>query len=177
MCACDLYIVYMHVCVCEYTLSPNHKSNEVGGSHQMEKEGLERVLLFLKLQGLVVEVLVTDRHKQINKWLRESYPAITHHYDVWHVAKGNESHQLYYVINFLWLIDFRKKVDAAAKQKGCEIIGNWRRSIINHLYWCFLPHLTVIPRLYWPSGCPLKIMSTTYTNIRIRSFLSVHMAS
>ena len=38
--------------------------------------------------------------------------------------------------HFLWLIHvgFRKKVDAAAKQKGCEI--TWRRSIINHLYWC-----------------------------------------
>ena len=61
----------------------------------MEKEGLERVLLFLKQQGLIVKVLVTDRHKQINKWLRESYPAITHYYDVWHVAKGNESRQSY----------------------------------------------------------------------------------
>ena len=85
MCTC------MYVCV--NTLSPNHKSNKVGGSHQMEKEGLQRVLLFLKQQGLKVEVLVTDRHKQI-KWLRESYPAITHYYYVWHVAKGNESRQL-----------------------------------------------------------------------------------
>lgn len=31
---------------------------------------------------------------------------------------------------------FRKKLEAAAKQKDCEIIGNWQRSIINHLYWC-----------------------------------------
>ena len=163
VCVRPIYYVYMHVCVCEYTLSLNHKSNEVGGSHQMEKEGLERVLLFLKQQGLTVEVLVTDRHKQINKWVRESYPAITHYYDVWHVAKGNESHQSYYVINFLWLIGFRKKVDAAAKQKGCEIIGNWRRSIINHLYWCV-------------SSTPDGDAETVH-NIHIRSFLSVHMAS
>ena len=54
----------------------------------MEKEGLNRVLNFLKEQGLTVEVLVTDRHKQINKWLCESHPEITHYYDVWHVAKG-----------------------------------------------------------------------------------------
>ena len=54
----------------------------------MEKEGLNRVLKFLKEQGLTVEVLVTDHHKQINKWLRESHPEITHYYDVWHVAKG-----------------------------------------------------------------------------------------
>ena len=56
----------------------------------MEKEGLKRVLNFLQLkQRMQVEVLVTDRHKQINKWLREEHPQITHYYDVWHVAKGN----------------------------------------------------------------------------------------
>ena len=25
---------------------------------------------------------------------------------------------------------------AVAKQKGCEVIGQWEKSIINHLYWC-----------------------------------------
>ena len=64
------------------------QSNEVGGSYHVEKEGLLRVLKFLKQQGLTVEVLVTNRHKQINKWLRENYPSITQYYDVWHVAKG-----------------------------------------------------------------------------------------
>ena len=54
----------------------------------MEKEGLQRVLNFLQQEKLTVDVLVTDRHRQINKWLRESYPSITHYYDVWHVAKG-----------------------------------------------------------------------------------------
>ena len=29
----------------------------------------------------------------------------------------------------------RKKLDAAAKRKDCEMIGLWQRSIINHLYW------------------------------------------
>ena len=55
------------------------QSNEVGGSYHMEKEGLQRVLNFLRQQGLTVEVFVTDRHKQINKWLRENYPTITHY--------------------------------------------------------------------------------------------------
>ena len=54
----------------------NTQSNEVGGSYHMEKEGLQRVLNFLQQQGLTVEVLVTDRHKQINKWLRENYPPL-----------------------------------------------------------------------------------------------------
>ena len=51
----------------------------------MEKEGLQRVLNFLQQQKVTVEVLVTDRHQQINKWLRECYPSISL---VWHVAKG-----------------------------------------------------------------------------------------
>ena len=48
MCVCDQHVhicVHACVCVCDYAFSPNHKSNEVGGSHQMEKEGLQRVLL------------------------------------------------------------------------------------------------------------------------------------
>ena len=63
----------------------------------MEKEGLERVLTFLQQQQNVqVEVLVTDRHRQINKWLREQHAEIVHYYDVWHVAKG--TNELYYKV-------------------------------------------------------------------------------
>lgn len=57
----------------------------------MEKEGLHR-LKFLKEHDLDVEVLVTDRHKQINKWLREKHSGVKHYYDIWHVAKGNYSY-------------------------------------------------------------------------------------
>ena len=38
----------------------------------MEK-GLDRALKFLKDSGISVRVLVTDRHTQINKWLKESH--------------------------------------------------------------------------------------------------------
>ena len=31
---------------------------------------------------------------------------------------------------------FRKKLEASAKLKNCEIIRDWLRSIVNHLYWC-----------------------------------------
>ena len=54
----------------------------------MEKEGLQRVLKFLEEMKLQVETLVTDRHQQITKYIREQHPNITHYYDVWHVAKG-----------------------------------------------------------------------------------------
>lgn len=54
----------------------------------MEKEGLSRALQYLHDKGLVIQILVTDRHRQIAKWMRESHPEIKHYFDVWHVAKG-----------------------------------------------------------------------------------------
>lgn len=27
-------------------------------------------------------------------------------------------------------------MEALAKQKDCELVGKWQKSIINHLYWC-----------------------------------------
>lgn len=54
----------------------------------MEKEGLHRCMEYVRNEGLAIDVLVTDRHKQINKWLRECPPNVKHYYDVWYVAKG-----------------------------------------------------------------------------------------
>lgn len=65
------------------------QSNEVASSCHMEKEGLVRVLKFLEDHGLQVEVLVTDRHTQISKWVRENRSEVKHYFDVWDVAKGN----------------------------------------------------------------------------------------
>lgn len=55
----------------------------------MEKEGLSRGIDFLESKGLSIKNLVTDRHRQVNKWLRDNHPGIKHYYDMWHVAKGN----------------------------------------------------------------------------------------
>ena len=60
----------------------------MGRSYHMEKESLHRVIDFLTEKGLEISVLVTDYHKQINKWIRETYPQIKHYYDIWHVAKS-----------------------------------------------------------------------------------------
>ena len=54
----------------------------------MEKEGLIRSLACLKDHDLDVNVLITDSHRQIAKYVREEHPDIQHRYDVWHVAKG-----------------------------------------------------------------------------------------
>lgn len=74
--------MYIHICIpCVYW-----QSNEVGGSYHMEKEGLKWSLDKLESCGLVVDYIVTDRHPQIQKYLRERN--ITQYYDVWHFEKG-----------------------------------------------------------------------------------------
>jgi len=95
------------------------QSNEVGGSYHMEQAGLERFIKFLESKDLTIGVLVTDRHLSIQKWVRESLPQTVHYFDVWHVAKG-----------------VGKKIDSVAKLKDCGVVGEWRRSISNHMYWC-----------------------------------------
>ena len=58
------------------------------GSYHMEKEGLVRSVRFLKEHKLDIGVLVTDRHTQIAKWMRENLSSTDHRYDAWHLAKG-----------------------------------------------------------------------------------------
>ena len=54
----------------------------------MEKEGLVRAINNLQENGLEINILVTDRHRQIAKWIRETLSNVKHYYDVWHLAKG-----------------------------------------------------------------------------------------
>ncbi|KAK1877319.1 Gag polyprotein, partial [Dissostichus eleginoides] len=54
------------------------KSNEVPSSVHMEKEGLVRCVQFLESENLVMKTIVTDRHTQINKWLKENQEHVDH---------------------------------------------------------------------------------------------------
>lgn len=54
----------------------------------MEKEGLVRGVKRISDEGLKVGWLVTDRHGQVSKWVRENMADTSHLYDIWHVAKG-----------------------------------------------------------------------------------------
>ena len=54
----------------------------------MEMEGLSRAIDFLSAESLTIHTLVTDRHKQITKFINKKHPNIEHRYDVWHVSKG-----------------------------------------------------------------------------------------
>ncbi|XP_065146034.1 uncharacterized protein [Paramisgurnus dabryanus] len=92
------------------------QSNEVGGSYHMEKEGLKRSLEFLEARGVKIDCIVTDRHTQIQKFLRDR--KVTQFYDVLHLEKG-----------------LSKKLEVIAKDKDCQVVKKWQRSIRNHVYW------------------------------------------
>ncbi|KAJ8351919.1 hypothetical protein SKAU_G00233950 [Synaphobranchus kaupii] len=97
------------------SFAKTHKSNEVGNSQRMEKEGFERSIEVLEKRGLKIKVVVTDRHTGVQKFMRKD---IVHHFDQWHMGKG-----------------IGKKIDALAKLKNCQEVGPWRKSVVNHLYW------------------------------------------
>ncbi|XP_039537948.1 uncharacterized protein LOC120486154 [Pimephales promelas] len=92
------------------------QSKEVGGSYHMEKEGLTRGLDFLDTRGVTLDCIVTDRHPQIQKFLRER--KVNQFYDVWHIEKG-----------------ISKQLEKVCKLKGCEKVREWLHSIKNHIYW------------------------------------------
>ncbi|KAK3741667.1 hypothetical protein QZH41_016251, partial [Actinostola sp. cb2023] len=94
-------------------------SNEVKSSYHMELEGLKRGLEHLQSTNLEVKTLITDRHYQIRKWLRENYPNILHFFDIWHVAKG-----------------LQKILKGLSKRKDCSLVESWMKGITHHVYWC-----------------------------------------
>ncbi|XP_061769799.1 uncharacterized protein LOC133560836 [Nerophis ophidion] len=65
------------------------QSNECHGSYHVEMEGLKRMVEVLISWDLDVEVLVTDRHRQIAKSIHKNMPNTWHCYDIWHVAKSS----------------------------------------------------------------------------------------
>ena len=104
---------------CKIQFSFSSFANETGGSQQMELEGCKRSFQFLKLLGLSISVFISDRHRSIAKWIRESCPSTKHYFDIWHVVRT-----------------ITKKLLKASKEKGCEVISSWIRGIRKHLYWC-----------------------------------------
>ena len=66
------------------------QSSEVKSSVHMELEGLTRGLELLKQKSVPVARIVTDRHVQVQKYLKTVTPPVKHEYDTWHVVKGEE---------------------------------------------------------------------------------------
>ncbi|XP_072175107.1 uncharacterized protein [Diadema setosum] len=94
------------------------QSNEVKFSFHMELEGFKRFQAYLGNHDMEIAKLITDRHRQIAKHVREMCPTVLHMFDVWHIAKA-----------------VQKKVRALGKQKYCGEVCAWEKSITNHIYW------------------------------------------
>ncbi|KAJ4939426.1 hypothetical protein JOQ06_028875, partial [Pogonophryne albipinna] len=96
------------------------QSSEVPSSTWCELEGLKRSIDFLKEQHMQVSALITDRNRQVAKWVREELcpGGTSHFFNIWHIGKSPG-----------------KALDAAAKERECEDLKLWRPAIINHLYW------------------------------------------
>ena len=56
-----------------------------------ELEGLKRAVVWLEdVCGLTIDTIITDRNRQIAKWIREHLAKVKHFYDVWHIAKSKQ---------------------------------------------------------------------------------------
>ncbi|ROL54877.1 hypothetical protein DPX16_19547 [Anabarilius grahami] len=99
--------------------SSMYPHNMHGNQSEEAREGLQRCLRQLEHGGVRVQTIVTDRHPAVMKFLKESRPDVVHKFDAWHMAKG-----------------VAKKIDQLAKTRTCREVGAWKKSIVNHLYWC-----------------------------------------
>ena len=85
-----------------------------------------------------IGTLVSDRHKKTSKWL---IPKIVHRYDIWNPEKYKYALIIIEKLAFYPMqisscsIIFGKMIDKMAKEKKCELVGKWKKSLINHLYW------------------------------------------
>ena len=85
----------------------------------MELDGAKQCFKYLRDKGVKVSSFISDRHKGIAKWIRETQPDVQHYNDIWHVSKS-----------------MTKKLLKAGKEKGNESILLWMKAIRKHLYWC-----------------------------------------
>ncbi|XP_035665525.1 uncharacterized protein LOC118408774 [Branchiostoma floridae] len=90
---------------------------ETGSSQSMEKEGLERCLQSLEEDDMNIECLATDRHRGVAAMMRKDYKDIKHEFDIFHVSKNVTS-----------------KLRTKAKKATCKPLGEWMKSVSNHLW-------------------------------------------
>lgn len=64
------------------------QANETGGSQQTELEGAKRCFAYLQQLGLSIAIFVSDRHRGIAKWIRETSVDTIHYFNIWHVARS-----------------------------------------------------------------------------------------
>lgn len=96
-----------------------HVSN-AGSSQGMELYAFKNILYQLtQADSLSFSTLTTDRHTQIRKYMATNHTDIDHQFDIWHFAKS-----------------VKKLLSAKAKYVRFRELGQWSKSVINHLWWC-----------------------------------------
>uniref|UniRef100_A0AAV2LQR1 Transposase n=2 Tax=Knipowitschia caucasica TaxID=637954 RepID=A0AAV2LQR1_KNICA len=108
------------------------QSSEVPNSNWCELEGLKRTINLLSKEKISVSTLVTDRNRQVAKWVREKLcpEGTKHFFDIWHVSKG-----------------LKKALDAASKEQHCEDLALWKAAVITIFTGLLHPHLMAILKL------------------------------
>ena len=84
----------------------------------MKKLSFTKALNKVKQKGICVNQLTTDRHTGIRKYMRDEESKITHQFDVWYFVKN-----------------IKKRLHKAGKNKLCEDLQKWTKSISNHFWW------------------------------------------
>lgn len=84
----------------------------------MKLDGAKQCFQYLADKDVKVSSFISDRHKGIAKWIRETQPNVQHYNDIWHVSKS-----------------LTKKLLKASKEKDNESILLWMKAIRKHLYW------------------------------------------
>ena len=69
---------------------------------------------------------------------------------------------------------FRKKVKALAKQKGCELVGKWEQSMINHMYWCVVSTSSGDSDIMVANALMGSLLDETETRSGLRGVSDIH---
>lgn len=126
----------------------------------MEFLGHQKSLLFLLTTGIIIKKYITDRHTKIIKWMKEDCPKICkemgksqidHLFDLWHIAKSRCLRKKVWnklfkcrecTVNtktvYVAVLEIKKVLLKLSKERGCEIIGRWRKACVSHFYWAVI---------------------------------------
>ena len=80
-------------------------------------------------------VFVSDQHKGIAKWIKETQPKTRHFFDIWHIARS-----------------IHKKLLNASKKKVFLRIKYCLKGVRSHLTGVLLPLYKDLKSLYWQNG-------------------------
>ena len=106
-------------------------------SNHMEKEGLCRALVFLAVNSMQVSMLITDRLSRLTNFFTRSTLKLNTGmmFGMFLRVSYLITHYTYSYTDFP-LIGVKKKLAKLSQYKDCDIVGEWIKSITNHMYWC-----------------------------------------